>query len=613
MEYRAAHDSGVVILAKEDGVVEKVDADQIIIRDNFGERHTYTLTKFARSNQSTCINQHPVVSAGQKIEKGDLLADGPSTEKGEIGLGRNALIGFMTWEGYNYEDAVLLSEKLVKEDIYTSIHIEEFESEARETKLGPEEITRDIPNISDDAVKDLDEGGIVRIGAEVHAGDILVGKVTPKGETELTAEERLLRAIFGEKAREVRDTSLRVPHGEGGIVVDVKVFTRENKDELSPGVNEMVRIYIAQKRKISVGDKMAGRHGNKGVVSRILREEDMPFLPDGTPLQIVLNPLGVPSRMNLGQVLEVHLGLACRALGWHIATPVFDGATYEEILEHLVKAEEKMAAPEDENDPHVNEYHFHNGKPLRLDLDEEGKALFRQGKIRVRDGRTGDYFENPVTVGIMYFLKLHHLVDDKMHARSTGPYSLVTQQPLGGKAQFGGQRFGEMEVWALEAYGAANTLQEILTVKSDDTVGRVKTYEAIIKGQNIPNPGVPESFKVLLKEMQALSLDIRVLDAARNEIEIPELDPEDMPQSDALRASIAAKPEGEGEAAAEENEDVEAAAEEAFSMSEDDLSFGTEDEAEDSDDDFTVSEANTEDLEDFSVEDLSDLDLDDDI
>ena len=396
-------------------------------------------------------------------------------------------------------------------------------------------------------------------------------------------------------------------------MVAAKVFTRENGDELSPGVNQSVRIYIAQKRKISVGDKMAGRHGNKGVVSRILREEDMPFLPDGTPLQIVLNPLGVPSRMNLGQVLEVHLGLACRALGWHIATPVFDGATYEEILEHLVKAEEKMAAPEDENDPHVNEYHFHNGKPLRLDLDEEGKALFRQGKIRVRDGRTGDYFENPVTVGIMYFLKLHHLVDDKMHARSTGPYSLVTQQPLGGKAQFGGQRFGEMEVWALEAYGAANTLQEILTVKSDDTVGRVKTYEAIIKGQNIPNPGVPESFKVLLKEMQALSLDIRVLDAARNEIEIPELDPEDMPQSDALRASIAAKPEGEGEAVAEENEDVEAAAEEAFSMSEDDLSFGTEDEAEDSDDDFTVSEANTEDLEDFSVEDLSDLDLDDDI
>ena len=615
MEYRAAHDSGVVILAKEDGVVEKVDANQIIIRDNFGERHTYMLTKFARSNQSTCINQHPVVSAGQKVEAGDLLADGPSTEKGEIGLGRNALIGFMTWEGYNYEDAVLLSEKLVKEDIYTSIHIEEFESEARETKLGPEEITRDIPNISDDAVKDLDEGGIVRIGAEVHAGDILVGKVTPKGETELTAEERLLRAIFGEKAREVRDTSLRVPHGEGGIVVDVKVFTRENKDELSPGVNQMVRIYIAQKRKISVGDKMAGRHGNKGVVSRILREEDMPFLPDGTPLQIVLNPLGVPSRMNLGQVLEVHLGLACRALGWHIATPVFDGATYEEILDHLELAEKKMSAPEDEDDPHVNEYHFHNGKPLRLDLDEEGKALFRQGKIRVRDGRTGDYFENPVTVGIMYFLKLHHLVDDKMHARSTGPYSLVTQQPLGGKAQFGGQRFGEMEVWALEAYGAANTLQEILTVKSDDTVGRVKTYEAIIKGQNIPNPGVPESFKVLLKEMQALSLDIRVLDAARNEIEIPELDPEDMPQPETMRANLMSKTEAEDDEpiSAEESEELEQAADEAFSMSEDDLSFGTEDESAEDSDDFSVPDDSAEDLEDFSVDDLSDLDLDDDI
>ena len=612
MEYRAAHDSGVVLLAKEDGVVETVDADHIVIRDNFGERHTYLLTKFARSNQSTCINQRPVVSAGQKIEKGDLLADGPSTEKGEIGLGRNALIGFMTWEGYNYEDAVLLSEKLVKEDIYTSIHIEEFESEARETKLGPEEITRDIPNISDDAIKDPDEGGIVRIGAEVHAGDILVGKVTPKGETELTAEERLLRAIFGEKAREVRDTSLRVPHGEGGIVVDVKVFTRENKDELSPGVNEMVRIYIAQKRKISVGDKMAGRHGNKGVVSRILREEDMPFLPDGTPLQIVLNPLGVPSRMNLGQVLEVHLGLACRALGWHIATPVFDGATYDEILEHLEKAEAKMAAPEDLNDPHVTEYHFHNGKPLRLDLDEEGKALFRQGKIRVRDGRTGDYFENPVTVGIMYFLKLHHLVDDKMHARSTGPYSLVTQQPLGGKAQFGGQRFGEMEVWALEAYGAANTLQEILTVKSDDTVGRVKTYEAIIKGQNIPTPGVPESFKVLLKEMQALSLDVRVLDAQKNEIEIPELDPEDMPQPEpsfrpaAAAASAEEQPEGADEA--ESEEDIDQAADEAFSMSEDDLDLG----GSDADSAFDLEDADMEDLEDFSVEDLSDLNLDDD-
>ena len=533
MEYKAAHDSGVVILAKESGVVDKVSGDEIIIRDEHGERHRYHLTKFARSNQGTCINQRPVVRAGQKIDKGDLLADGPSTELGEIGLGRNALIGFMTWEGYNYEDAVLLSEKLVKEDIYTSIHIEEFESEARETKLGPEEITRDIPNISDDAIKDLDEGGIIRIGAEVRAGDILVGKVTPKGETELTAEERLLRAIFGEKAREVRDTSLRVPHGEGGIVVDVKIFTRENKDELSPGVNEMVRVYIAQKRKISVGDKMAGRHGNKGVVSRILREEDMPFLPDGTPLQIVLNPLGVPSRMNIGQVLEVHLGLACRALGWHIATPVFDGATYDEIRDCLQLANDTMAAPVDESNPRMQKEYFHNGKPLRLKLDEDGQRLFCDGKLRLRDGRTGDYFENPVTVGIMYFLKLHHLVDDKMHARSTGPYSLVTQQPLGGKAQFGGQRFGEMEVWALEAYGAANTLQEILTVKSDDTVGRVKTYEAIIKGQNIPTPGVPESFKVLVKELQALCLDIRVLDANKNEIEIPELDPEDMMGSDA--------------------------------------------------------------------------------
>ena len=608
MEYRAAHDSGVCLLAKEDGVVEKLDANSIIIRDGFGERHTYTLTKFARSNQSTCINQRPVVSVGQKIEKGDLLADGPSTEKGEIGLGRNALIGFMTWEGYNYEDAVLLSEKLVKEDIYTSIHIEEFESEARETKLGPEEITRDIPNISEDAVKDLDEGGIIRIGAEVHAGDILVGKVTPKGETELTAEERLLRAIFGEKAREVRDTSLRVPHGEGGIVVDVKIFTRENKDELSPGVNEMVRIYIAQKRKISVGDKMSGRHGNKGVVSRILREEDMPFLPDGTPLQIVLNPLGVPSRMNLGQVLEVHLGLACRALGWHIATPVFDGATYDEILEQLEHAEEKMAAPEDESDPHVTEYHFHNGRPLRLNLDEEGKELFRQGKIRVRDGRTGDYFENPVTVGIMYFLKLHHLVDDKMHARSTGPYSLVTQQPLGGKAQFGGQRFGEMEVWALEAYGAANTLQEILTVKSDDTVGRVKTYEAIIKGQNIPTPGVPESFKVLLKEMQALSLDVRVLDADRNEIEIPELDPEDLTiPTPPVRPSARPAAQTAEEEPDEEDEETERAAEEAFSMSAEDLDLGEE--AEDEDEDFSLDDAG---LDDFSPDDLSDLNLDDD-
>ena len=498
MEYRAGHDSGVCLLSKESGIVEKVDGDHIVILDDIGERHTYRLHKFARSNQGTCINQRPVVSAGQKIEKGDLLADGPSTQFGEIGLGRNALIGFMTWEGYNYEDAVLLNEQLVKEDIYTSIHIESQESEARETKQGPEEITRDIPNVSEEAVKDLDEDGIIRIGAEVHPGDILVGKVTPKGETDLTAEDRLLRAIFGEKSREVRDTSLRVPHGEGGIVVDVKIFTRENKDELSPGVNKMVRVYIAQKRKIQVGDKMAGRHGNKGVVSRILREEDMPFLPDGTPLQIVLNPMGVPSRMNIGQVLEVHLGMAARALGWHIATPVFDGATFEEITETLRKA-----------------------------------GMSEDGKFTVYDGRTGDPFEHPVTVGIMYFLKLHHLVDDKMHARSTGPYSLVTQQPLGGKAQFGGQRFGEMEVWALEAYGAANTLQEIITFKSDDTVGRVKTYEAIVKGQNIPSPGVPESFKVLVKELQALCLDIKVLDQNRNVIEIPELDPEDTMPSEA--------------------------------------------------------------------------------
>ncbi len=595
MEFKAAHDSGVVILAKESGVVDKVSGNEIVIKDEHGERHVYHLTKFARSNQGTCINQRPVVSAGQIIEKGDLLADGPSTEKGEIGLGRNALIGFMTWEGYNYEDAVLLSEKLVKEDIYTSIHIEEFESEARETKLGPEEITRDIPNISDDAIKDLDEGGIIRIGAEVRAGDILVGKVTPKGETELTAEERLLRAIFGEKAREVRDTSLRVPHGEGGIVVDVKIFTRENKDELSPGVNEMVRVYIAQKRKISVGDKMAGRHGNKGVVSRILREEDMPFLPDGTPLQIVLNPLGVPSRMNIGQVLEVHLGLACRALGWHIATPVFDGATYEEIRDCLGLASDTMAAPVDESNPRMQQTYFHNGKPLRLELDEEGKRLFKDGKLRLRDGRTGDYFENPVTVGIMYFLKLHHLVDDKMHARSTGPYSLVTQQPLGGKAQFGGQRFGEMEVWALEAYGAANTLQEILTVKSDDTVGRVKTYEAIIKGQNIPTPGVPESFKVLVKELQALSLDIKVLDADKNEIEIPELDPEDMmtPDSSAREEEepAATQPDMPAADLDEEEADIDMDAD----FSQDDFSLGSED---DGMDDFNVDELSLDSFDD---------------
>ena len=493
MEYKAAHDSGVVLLSKHAGIVHSVAADEVTIKDDNGELHQYKLTKFIRSNQGTCINQRPRVNKGDRIEVGDLLADGPSTENGEIGLGRNALIGFMTWEGYNYEDAVLLSQRLVKEDMYTSIHIEEYESEARETKLGPEEITRDIPNVGDDAVKDLDEDGVIRIGAEVRSGDILVGKVTPKGETELTPEERLLRAIFGEKAREVRDTSLKVPHGEGGIIVDVKTFTRENKDELSPGVNKMVRVYIAQKRKISVGDKMAGRHGNKGVVSRILREEDMPFMPDGTPLDIVLNPLGVPSRMNLGQVLEVHLGMAAKKLGWKVATPVFDGATKDDIQECLRKA----------------------------GLREDGKTI-------LYDGRTGEPFENPVTVGIMYYLKLHHLVDDKMHARSTGPYSMVTQQPLGGKAQFGGQRFGEMEVWALEAYGAANTLQEILTVKSDDIVGRVKTYEAIIKGQNIPTPGVPESFKVLIKELQSLCLDIKVLNEKREVIEIKDDDDDDI-------------------------------------------------------------------------------------
>ena len=520
LEFKAGHDSGVEILAREDGVVEKVDGNTIVIRDDLGERHVYHLTKFARTNQSNCANQRPVVSAGQRICKDDLLADGPSTEKGEIALGRNALIGFMNWEGYNYEDAVLLSEKLVKEDIYTSIHMEEFECEARESKLGPDEITRDIPNVGEDAVKDLDERGIIRIGAEVRAGDILVGKVTPKGETELTSEERLMRAIFGEKAREVRDTSLRVPHGEWGVVVDVKIFDRAHSDELSPSVQQMVRVYIAQKRKISVGDKMAGRHGNKGVVSRVLREEDMPFLPDGTPLQIVLNPLGVPSRMNIGQVLEVHLGLACRALGWHIATPVFDGATYPEIRECLEMAADTMAKPVDESNPRMMQSYFHNGRPLRLNLDEEGRRLFLDGKIRLRDGRTGNWFENPVTVGVMYFLKLHHLVDDKMHARSVGPYSLVTQQPLGGKAQFGGQRFGEMEVWALEAYGAAYTLQEILTVKSDDVEGRVKTYEAIVKGEPIPQPGIPESFRVMLKELQSLGMDVVVQDKDGNEIDM---------------------------------------------------------------------------------------------
>ena len=493
MEHKAAADSGIVILAAEDGTISHVSARAITIRDAGGVEHVYHLTKFQRSNQGTCLNQRPIVKKGMQVKKGDVIADGASTDGGEIALGRNILIGFMTWEGYNYEDAVLISEKLVKEDVFTSIHIEEHEVEARDTKLGPEEITRDIPNIGEDALAQLDEFGIIRPGAEVRAGDILVGKVTPKGETELTAEERLLRAIFGEKARDVRDTSLRVPHGEGGVVVDVKIFTRENKDELSPGVNQMVRVYIAQKRKISVGDKMAGRHGNKGVVSRILPEEDMPFLPDGTPLQIVLNPLGVPSRMNIGQVLELHLGMACKSLGIRIATPVFDGATEQDIKDLLVKG----------------------------GCDADGKTV-------LYDGRTGEPFENRVSVGYMYYLKLHHLVDDKIHARSTGPYGMVTQQPLGGKAQFGGQRFGEMEVWALEAYGAANTLQEILTVKSDDVVGRVKTYEAIVKGENVPPAGVPESFKVLIKELQSLALDVKVLSDTREEIIIGEDDDDDI-------------------------------------------------------------------------------------
>ena len=492
IEYKAGKDSGVCLRAREDGFVKKVSSDQIVIEDELHETHTYKLIKFARSNQSTCINQRPIVSAGEKIKKGDVIADGPSTDHGEIALGRNILIGFMTWEGYNYEDAVLLSEELVRNDVFTSIHLEKYECEARDTKLGAEEITRDLPNVGDDALRDLDAEGIIRVGAEVHPGDILVGKVTPKGETELTAEERLLRAIFGEKAREVRDTSLKVPHGEEGIIVDVKVFDRKDHAELAPGVNRMVRVYIAQKRKISVGDKMAGRHGNKGVVSRVLRQEDMPFLPDGTPLQIVLNPLGVPSRMNLGQVLEMHLGMAAKALGWRVATPDFDGASFEQIQNAL-----------------------------------EAGGKRRDGKTILYDGRTGDQFDNPVTVGYMYYLKLHHLVDDKMHARSTGPYSLVTQQPLGGKAQFGGQRFGEMEVWALEAYGAAYTLQEILTVKSDDITGRVKTYEAIVKGHNVPQPGVPESFKVLTKELQALCLDIQVLDENMEVIELSEDDDEE--------------------------------------------------------------------------------------
>jgi len=527
MEVKAAVDSGVCVVAKKAGTVTFVSSKEIRMTYDDGEKEEYVLTKFARSNQSNCYNQKPIVVKGEHVEAGQVIADGPSTSEGELALGKNPLIGFMTWEGYNYEDAVLLSERLVQEDVYTSVHIEEYEAEARDTKLGPEEITRDVPGVGEDALKDLDDRGIIRIGAEVRAGDILVGKVTPKGETELTAEERLLRAIFGEKAREVRDTSLKVPHGEYGIIVDAKVFTRENGDELSPGVNQAVRIYIAQKRKISVGDKMAGRHGNKGVVSRVLPVEDMPYLPNGRPLDIVLNPLGVPSRMNIGQVLEIHLSLAAKALGFNVATPVFDGANERDIMDTLDLAndyvnlewDEFKAKYNEELLPEVMDYLYENRDHRKL---WKGVPISRDGKVRLRDGRTGEYFDSPVTIGHMHYLKLHHLVDDKIHARSTGPYSLVTQQPLGGKAQFGGQRFGEMEVWALEAYGASYTLQEILTVKSDDVIGRVKTYEAIIKGDNIPEPGIPESFKVLLKELQSLGLDVKVLREDQTEVEIME-------------------------------------------------------------------------------------------
>ena len=550
METKTAVDSGVCVVAKKSGTIEKSESNQITVKNDDGTRDVYKLTKFSRSNQSNCYNQRPIVFKGDHVEAGEVIADGPSTANGELALGKNPLIGFMTWEGYNYEDAVLLSERLVQDDVYTSVHIEEYEAEARDTKLGPEEITRDVPGVGDDALKDLDERGIIRIGAEVRAGDILVGKVTPKGETELTAEERLLRAIFGEKAREVRDTSLKVPHGEYGIIVEAKVFTRENGDELSPGVNQAVRIYIAQKRKISVGDKMAGRHGNKGVVSRVLPVEDMPFLPNGRPLDIVLNPLGVPSRMNIGQVLEIHLSLAAKVLGFNVATPIFDGANENDIMDtldmansyanhpfdddELAKEKAEAEAAGEEYPADMTTFTAEYKDLLRDDVFEflsdnrahraewKGVPIGRDGKVRLRDGRTGEYFDSPVTIGFMHYLKLHHLVDDKIHARSTGPYSLVTQQPLGGKAQFGGQRFGEMEVWALEAYGASYTLQEILTVKSDDVVGRVKTYEAIIKGENIPEPGIPESFKVLLKELQSLALDVRVLDQDNNEVQLLE-------------------------------------------------------------------------------------------
>jgi len=551
MEHKAAKDSGVVVVARNSGSIYKVTADEIVVKTDAGETDAYKLMKFTRSNQGTCMNQKPIVNKGSRVEAGDIVADGPSTDQGELALGRNVLVAFMPWEGYNYEDAILVSDKLVREDYFTSIHIEEYECDARDTKLGPEEITRDIPNVGEDVLKDLDDRGIIRVGADVRPGDILVGKVTPKGETELTAEERLLRAIFGEKAREVRDTSLRVPHGEAGKIVDVKVFSRENGDELAPGVNQLVRVYIAQKRKISEGDKMAGRHGNKGVIARIMPEEDMPFMPDGTPIEIVLNPLGVPSRMNLGQVLETHLGWAAKTLGIHVATPVFDGATEDDVLETLQKA-----------------------------------GLPPNGKTVLYDGRTGDPFDNPITVGYVYMLKLAHLVDDKIHARSTGPYSLVTQQPLGGKAQFGGQRFGEMEVWALEAYGAAYTLQEILTVKSDDVVGRVKTYEAIVKGENVPEPGVPESFKVLIKELQSLGLDVKVLSEADEEIEIKEVEEDVSEAAKELGIDIQGEPVSEESyAQVEEDDDELEDFDESFL---DDFEFAPEANEEEEDDDDEV-------------------------
>ena len=587
MESKAAVDSGVTIVAKHDGVVELSSSEKIIVKCDDGSKDKYDVIKFSRSNQGNCMNQRPIVFKGDKVKKGEVIADGASTSNGELALGKNPLIGFMTWEGYNYEDAVLLSEKLVRDDVYTSVHIEEYESEARDTKLGPEEITRDLAGLSQDALKNLDENGIIRIGAEVRAGDILVGKVTPKGETELTAEEKLLRAIFGEKAREVRDTSLRVPHGAYGVVMDIKIFTRENGDELKPGVTKMVRVYIAQKRKISVGDKMAGRHGNKGVVSRVLPVEDMPFLPNGRPLDIVLNPLGVPSRMNIGQVLELHLGLASEVLGFKVSTPIFDGAKEEDIVKELQMAndyantswEEFEAKYKDYVDKGVMDYLYENRDHREA---WKGVPIDETGKVQLRDGRTGEAIPAPVSVGFMHYLKLHHLVDDKIHARSTGPYSLVTQQPLGGKAQFGGQRFGEMEVWALEAYGASSTLQEILTVKSDDIVGRVKTYEAIIKGENIPNPGTPESFKVLLKEFQSLGLDVRVLREDGEEVELGDSGDYDRRTRELLEGDDSQRYEGDlergGYSEVDENGDIVAS------------SFATEEV-----DDYDYSDNNSED------------------